>query len=112
MTVLRAPSRVLPVSGGGWFRMTPHPVFTLALRRVNAVGRRGVFYFHPWEIDPGQPRMPGMSWLNRRRHFTGLAQMMPRLARLLSEFRWDRMDHVFAAELGPAISSAYLKIAP
>ena len=52
MTVLRAPSRVLPVSGGGWFRMTPHPVFTLALRRVNAVGRRGVFYFHPWKLIP------------------------------------------------------------
>jgi polysaccharide deacetylase family protein (PEP-CTERM system associated) len=103
MTVLRAGSRVLPVSGGGWFRMTPQPLFVAALRRVNGIGRRSVFYFHPWEVDPGQPRAAGMGWLQRRKHFTGLDAMAGRLKGLLDEaqgFAWGRMDEVFAPEIG------------
>lgn len=112
MTVLRTPLRHLPllrqvpVAGGGPFRMTPHPLFTAGLRRVNALGRRGVFYLHPWEIDPGQPRVPGTPLLARLKHFTGLGRMKPRLARLLGDFAWDRMDAVFAAELARPASLA------
>ncbi|WP_043343387.1 XrtA system polysaccharide deacetylase [Belnapia moabensis] len=112
MTVLRAGGRALPVSGGGWFRMTPQAVFTAALRRVNRLGRRGVFYFHPWEIDPQQPRAPGMSWLQRRKHHTGLGSMAERLAGLLDgcqSFAWGRMDEVFAAEIGTAPLAALSK---
>jgi len=104
MTVLRLPlpgggGKSLPVAGGGPFRATPQPIFTAALHRVNALGRRGIFYFHPWEIDPGQPRVAGLSLARRFKHFTGLRRMAPRLAGLLREFRWARMDAVFAAEL-------------
>lgn len=102
MSVLRIGRRYLPVSGGGWYRLTPAAVFATGLARVNAAGRRGVFYFHPWEIDPGQPRVPGLSAIKRFKHFTGLGQMAPRLAGLLGDFRWGRMDAVFAAELEAA----------
>lgn len=108
MTVLRGPGgRMLPVSGGGWFRLTPYPVFRTALRRVNALGRRGVFYFHPWEVDPEQPRVTdGVSRLRRFKHYHGLAAMTPRLAALLRDFAWGRMDEVFAAEIGPGGAKA------
>ena len=105
LTALRAGGRCLPVAGGGWFRVTPGPLFAAALRRVNAQGRRGVFYLHPWEIDPDQPRLPGMGWLQRRKHFTGLGTMATRLAALLDPaegFAWGRMDEVFATALTAA----------
>lgn len=105
LTVLHLAGRALPVSGGGPFRATPQPLFVAALRRVNALGRRGVFYFHPWEIDPAQPRVPGMSWLQRRKHYTGLGVMAGRLAGLLDVaqgFGWGRMDAVFTEEIGGA----------
>jgi polysaccharide deacetylase family protein (PEP-CTERM system associated) len=105
MTVLRLPGRTLPVAGGGPFRATPQPLFLSALRRVNALGRRGIFYFHPWEIDPDQPRVPGLSFAKQFKHFTGLRQMAPRLSALLHGFDWARMDEVFAAELADPGSS-------
>ena len=103
MTVLRLGQRSLPVSGGGPFRVTPQRLFLAALRRVNALGRRGVFYLHPWEIDPDQPRVAGMNWLQRRKHHTGLGAMLSRLKALLDPgigLGWSRMDAVFARELG------------
>jgi polysaccharide deacetylase family protein (PEP-CTERM system associated) len=108
MTVLRLPGRSLPVAGGGPFRATPQPLFSAALHRVNALGRRGIFYFHPWEIDPDQPRVAGLSLAKRLKHFTGLRQMAPRLAGLLREFCWGRVDEVFAPELSlsPALPLA------
>lgn len=109
MTVLPMPGgRRMPVSGGGWFRLTPHAVFVAALRRVNAGGRRGIFYVHPWEVDPGQPRVGGMPWLDRRRHFTNLHRTAPRLARLCREFAWGRMDKVFGPEIEAAATPRQL----
>ena len=55
-----------------------------------------MFYFHPWEIDPGQPRVAGVSARTRFRHYLNLHRMERRLDRLLEDFRWDRMDRVFA----------------
>jgi polysaccharide deacetylase family protein (PEP-CTERM system associated) len=107
MTVLRIGRSCLPVSGGGPFRATPHPLFTAALARVNRTGRSGIFYFHPWEIDPDQPRVPGLSATKRLRHFLGLRRMAPRLQRLLGEFAWGRIDDVFAPAItGPAPAMA------
>jgi hypothetical protein len=54
-----------------------------------------VFYFHPWEIDPDQPRVSGLSRRSRFRHYTNLARMEARLDQLLRDFAWDRMDRVF-----------------
>lgn len=105
MTALRPPvlGRDLPVSGGGWFRLAPYPAFAWALRRVNRrEQRRGVFYLHPWEVDPAQPRVAGMPLIRRVKHFTGLASTESRLARLLRDFRWARLDEVFAAEIAGA----------
>jgi polysaccharide deacetylase family protein (PEP-CTERM system associated) len=101
MTTVRAFGRNLPCSGGGWFRLVPYPVFRTGLRRVNAVERRpGIFYFHPWEVDPGQPHVPEASRGARFRHRVGLESMAQRLEKLLRDFRWDRMDAVFADAIG------------
>ncbi|MBY0334005.1 MAG: DUF3473 domain-containing protein [Acetobacteraceae bacterium] len=103
MTALRPAvlrGRAIPVSGGGWFRMMPYAAFARLLRAVNAAERRrGVFYVHPWEVDPGQPRPAGVPALKRFKHGVGLASTEARLGRLLHDFAWDRMDRVFAAEI-------------
>ena len=100
MTTLRVLGRNLPCSGGGWFRLVPYPVFRTGLRRVNAVeGRPGVFYFHPWEVDPDQPRVEAAGRLARFRHYTGLAAMAGRLERLMRDFAWGRVDEVFAVAI-------------
>ncbi|TPG61404.1 DUF3473 domain-containing protein [Roseomonas nepalensis] len=96
MTTVRALGRNLPFSGGGWFRLMPYPLFRAGLRRVNrAEGQPGVFYFHPWEVDPGQPEVPGAARRSRFRHRVGLEAMEGRLERLLRDFAWGRMDEVF-----------------
>jgi polysaccharide deacetylase family protein (PEP-CTERM system associated) len=88
--------RNLPAGGGGYFRLLPYAVSRALIRRVNEVDRRpAIFYFHPWEIDPGQPRVPGTSLKTRLRHYVNLRRAEPRLRRLLGEFRWRRMDEVF-----------------
>lgn len=86
----------LPCSGGGYFRLLPYSVSRWALRRVNSLERRPfVFYVHPWEIDPAQPRVSGVTLKSRLRHYTNLTRVEGRLRRLLGEFRWDRVDRVF-----------------
>ena len=92
-------NRNLPAGGGGYFRLLPYAVSRALIRRVNQVERRpGIFYFHPWEIDPAQPRVQGTSLKTRFRHYVNLGRTEPRLRRLLRDFRWRRMDEVF---LGP-----------
>ena len=96
LTTTRILKRNFPCAGGGYFRLLPYPVSVWALRRVNAKERTpGIFYFHPWEIDPGQPRMRPCSVRTRARHYLNLASMRGKLRRLLAEFRWDRMDLVY-----------------
>jgi polysaccharide deacetylase family protein (PEP-CTERM system associated) len=85
-----------PAGGGGYFRLLPYRVSRWSLRRVNAVdGRPAMFYFHPWELDPGQPRVAGPGAKARFRHYVNLEHMAPRLRRLVADFRWDRADRVF-----------------
>ncbi|PZW46794.1 polysaccharide deacetylase family protein (PEP-CTERM system associated) [Humitalea rosea] len=107
MTTLRSFGRNLPCAGGGWFRLLPYALFRTALRRVNATEPHpGIFYFHPWEVDPGQPRMHAAPRLSRFRHYTGLASMAPRVDRLLRDFSWGRLDDVHAAAIGTPPSLA------
>jgi polysaccharide deacetylase family protein (PEP-CTERM system associated) len=95
-TTLRVSGRNLPSSGGGYFRLLPYQVSRWMIRRVNAGdGQAAVFYFHPWEVDPGQPRIPGIDAKTRFRHYLNLHRMEHRLGRLLRDFRWGRMDHIF-----------------
>ncbi len=90
-----------PAGGGGYFRLLPYGVSRWSLRRVNAVDRQpALFYFHPWELDPEQPRVQGPSRKARFRHYLNLTRMVPRMRRLLTDFRWDRVDHVFLAGRG------------
>ena len=86
----------LPCGGGGYFRLLPYGWSRWAMRRVNRRdGQPCVFYFHPWEIDPEQPRQQGIGLKTQLRHYTNLEHMEERLRRLLREFRWGRMDDVF-----------------
>lgn len=88
--------RNLPAGGGGYFRLAPYALSRWALRRVNRRDRRpAIFYFHPWEIDPGQPRVPNTSLKTRFRHYVNLHRTEPRLVRLLQDFQWGRVDRVF-----------------
>lgn len=96
MSTLRLFGRNLPCGGGGYFRLVPYRYFRWAIRRLNdREGEAAVFYFHPWELDPEQPRMKGLPLKSKFRHYVNLGRMERRLARLLADFRWDRMDKVF-----------------
>jgi polysaccharide deacetylase family protein (PEP-CTERM system associated) len=110
MTTIRMRGQNLPISGGGYFRLLPYAVFRRGLAAFNrAEGRGGMFYTHPWEIDPGQPRIGGAGRLSRFRHYLNLARTAPRLERLLRDFAWGRMDEVFpelAAPPAPMASAA------
>ncbi len=100
MTTLRLAGRNIPIAGGGYFRLMPYLLFRTLLRRFHAAEHQpAVFYFHPWEIDPGQPRVKSATRMSRFRHTVNLAAMAGRVDHLLKDFRWDRMDHVYATEL-------------
>jgi polysaccharide deacetylase family protein (PEP-CTERM system associated) len=89
-------NRNLPAGGGGYFRLLPYTVSRALIHRVNTIDRRpAVFYFHPWEIDAAQPRVPGTTLKTRFRHYVNLHRTEPRLRRLLRDFHWNRMDEVF-----------------
>jgi len=101
VTSVRWFGRNWPCGGGGYFRLLP---FLLSRRALEAVRGRDrqpcVFYFHPWEIDPGQPRIEEAPLKSRLRHYTNLDCMEAKLARLLKAFRWNRMDEIFLGDAG------------
>ena len=96
VTTVALLGRNLPCGGGGYFRLLPYPLFRWALKRVNKKEcHAGMFYFHPWELDPDQPRVHAAPLKSRFRHYLNLGVMEERLGRLLNDFSWDRMDRVF-----------------
>lgn len=96
VTTLRLGARNLPSSGGGYFRLLPYALSRWMMRRVNEVdGEPAVFYFHPREIDPDQPRIAGIDAKTRFRHYVNISRTEGRIARLLQDFRWGRMDEIF-----------------
>lgn len=98
VTTLRLRERNLPSSGGGYFRLLPYALSRWMIRRVNADDRMpAIFYFHPWEIDHGQPRIAGIDLKTRFRHYVNIDRMERRLHALLQDFRWGRMDEIFLA---------------
>jgi polysaccharide deacetylase family protein (PEP-CTERM system associated) len=100
LTTVRCLGRNLPCSGGGYFRLLPYALSRWAMRRVNRVEQAPcVFYMHPWEIDPDQPRQHRASRKSRLRHYTNLGATEGRLKRLLGDFAWGRMDQAFARVL-------------
>lgn len=87
--------RRVAAGGGGFFRVLPYGFSRWAVRQVNnRDGRPAVFYFHPWEIDPRQPRVSHAPMRSRLRHYTNLTRMADKLADLVHDFRWGRMDEV------------------
>ena len=90
-------SRV-PCSGGGYFRLCPYPVTRRLMRQCNAQGRPVVFYLHPWEVDPHQPRVAGLPWSKRFRHYNNLDKTEERLERLLEDFAFTSARRVIAEQ--------------
>ena len=96
VTSFRLGKMNLPAGGGGYFRLLPYWWSSFQLRAVRQrEGRACMFYFHPWEIDPDQPRMPGIPLKARVRHYTNLSRMRDRLVNVLGDFAWDRVDAVY-----------------
>lgn len=107
MTTAEVAGLRLPVCGGGYFRLLPYAYTRFGLGRVNGRDRRPfVFYLHPWEVDPEQPRAD-VGRLSRFRHYTNLDRTEARLERLLQAFRFDSMETVLAGlELLPLRAAA------
>jgi polysaccharide deacetylase family protein (PEP-CTERM system associated) len=96
ITTVRRFGATLPGSGGGYFRLLPYWLSAANLAKVGAEDHQPcIFYLHPWEVDPDQPRIPGISRATRFRHYVGLARTQARLRRLVRDFTWDRIDRVF-----------------
>lgn len=99
VTTVMFAGRRMAAGGGGFFRVLPYGFTRWAIRQVGQRERRpAVFYFHPWEIDPDQPRVDNAPLKSRLRHYTNLDQMAAKLRQLIGEFRWGRMDVLAARE--------------
>lgn len=96
ITTVRMFERNFPAGGGGYFRFFPYALSRWFLQKVNRDdGSPGIFYFHPWELDPEQPRQAGVGLKTRFRHYINLDRMENRLQALTRDFQWDRMDRIF-----------------
>jgi polysaccharide deacetylase family protein (PEP-CTERM system associated) len=95
VTTARLGGRTIAAGGGGFFRLLPYRFSHWAIGQVNGdEGRPAIFYFHPWEIDPDQPRVANAPLKSRVRHYSRLSAMQGKLERLLGDFQWGRVDHV------------------
>lgn len=84
--------------GGGFFRLLPAALTDLAVRQANGAGHGGMFYFHPWEVDPDQPRVTNAPMRSRLRHYSRLGAMSGKLRGLLKRHCWGRVDAVAMQE--------------
>jgi polysaccharide deacetylase family protein (PEP-CTERM system associated) len=98
VTTAKFATRTLAAGGGGFFRILPYAFTRWAVRQVNAQGRPAIIYFHPWEIDPDQPRVANAPFKSKLRHYTNLNQMAAKLKRLIGDFEWGRVDEVATRE--------------
>ena len=96
ISTVRVFGKNYPAGGGGYFRLLPYSLSHRLINRVNQVDQRpGIFYFHPWEIDPGQPVQPALNFKTRFRHYVNLSKNEAKLKQLIADFEWDRMDNIF-----------------
>ena len=86
-------------TGGGFFRLLPAAITDRAVRQVNRAGQPAMFYFHPWEIDPAQPRVTAAPMRSRLRHYSRLGAMAGKLRGLIGRHEWGRVDDAIAARL-------------
>lgn len=105
VATVSAYGRRLSCAGGGWFRLLPYAWSAhLLAKMIQQEKRAAVFYFHPWEIDPEQPRIEGLGLKSQLRHYTNLHKMESKLDRLLAAHDWGRIDDVFG--LAPSQEAA------
>lgn len=98
LTTARVLGMSIPAAGGGYFRQFPYPVFRYLFRNASGFGQRPqMFYLHPWEIDPDQPRYNNANWLSRFRHYTNLDKCYGRLERLLNDFSFGTVSESYNA---------------
>lgn len=93
LTVVDVLGRRIPCSGGGYFRLFPYPFTRYCMKKVNREGRPAVFYLHPWELDPGQPRLD-LPWDKKFRQYNNLHKTEKRLDKLLSHFEFTTIREV------------------
>ncbi|MEQ8783520.1 MAG: DUF3473 domain-containing protein [Roseibium album] len=98
ISTIRALGVYLPVSGGGYFRLYPYRLSRYLARRINAGGQPFVFYLHPWELDPEQPRIENVGPLTRFRHYNNLRRCHARLNRLLCDFSFSTVSESIRAD--------------
>ena len=84
----------IPIAGGGYFRLFPYWFSRWGLNKINRQGQPFVFYIHPWEVDPGQPKVENISRLSKFRHYNNLAKCERRLERLTKDFSFTTMKSV------------------
>ncbi len=96
VTTAKLGGRTLAAGGGGFFRLLPYQFSRWAVRQVNAEAQSAIIYFHPWEIDPSQPRVANAPLRSKLRHYTNLSVMAPKLERLIGDFAWGRVDEIVA----------------
>jgi polysaccharide deacetylase family protein (PEP-CTERM system associated) len=107
VTTAELAGKRLAAGGGGFFRVLPYGFSRWAIRQVNRRdGRPAVFYFHPWEIDPDQPRVPNAPLKSKLRHYTNLDGMAGKLRQLILDFDWGRMDELAKRESIRAVEMA------
>ena len=94
MSCLEIMGRRFPFSGGGYFRLFPYAYTKFCMRKANDQGRPAVFYLHPWELDPGQPRVKNLSFSKRFRHYRNIDQTEKRLDQLLQDFKFTTVREV------------------
>jgi polysaccharide deacetylase family protein (PEP-CTERM system associated) len=103
VTTAKWGKRTLAAGGGGFFRLLPYAFSRWAIRQVNEqAGRPAIIYFHPWEIDPDQPRVSQAPLRSRLRHYSNLSVMADKLRRLTRDFAWTRVDALADAEAARA----------
>ncbi|OHD04234.1 MAG: polysaccharide deacetylase [Sphingopyxis sp. RIFCSPHIGHO2_01_FULL_65_24] len=103
VTTARFAGRTLAAGGGGFMRLLPYGFTRWAIARMNAEGHPAILYFHPWEIDPGQPRVADAPLKSKIRHYSGLSAMAGKLRKLLDDFEWTRADALLPAQQGRAV---------
>jgi polysaccharide deacetylase family protein (PEP-CTERM system associated) len=94
----------LPVAGGGYFRLYPYMLSKWGLSKVNKEGLPFVFYLHPWEVDPGQPKIDGISAMTRFRHYVNIEKTESKLRSLLRDFSLGRIDKLLETRSLPLVS--------
>jgi len=100
VTTVEVSKMRLPCGGGGYFRLLPYAWSKWCIRRVNRADRRpAMFYFHPWELDPDQPKIPGLDARTRFRHYVNLNSFELKLRRLIEDFKWVTMMERYAGYL-------------